>query len=370
MHRTRQWTLFLDESGDFDGREPVCVAGLLVPERDTPRLAAAMRRLLDQVAPQLPWPLHAAHMNRAAFHAAAFARTGRARDDEREILEQSAAALERLGGERWKNLLESMAGGRSDPSAFQQPFNLLRARDPALAGALSDVQSGARARFRQALLHFGETVEGGALLVAAADQRAAMNVPLDRYLHVLEVLFERVFAVLRGGVHEVRILCADRLVRIAEGLPRFPLTAWHVGEAVRAAERFPLQPPRPGETDPHVRLVPVEPARWGDEVHPGLVFADFVANTLRTPLSNASAWRQLGDQVHRTLALSMETVAAALPGAGPLPTAAATGEARAAVTGAFAEPEKSFRLPLGPGWARDQAGRWIVAAKSVVKGVA
>ena len=67
------WLLYIDESGDLEDEGKVaCVGGLLLQERDAAKVGDVLRKLLEAVYPHVRYPPHAADLNLAAGHLAAW----------------------------------------------------------------------------------------------------------------------------------------------------------------------------------------------------------------------------------------------------------------------------------------------------------
>ena len=217
----------------------------------------------------------------------------------------------------------------------------------------------------RAISGFASNYRRGAFVVGASvDPTDEAEADTDRYLRALAVLFERVYALLRGsGEHVVWVIPATRDVRAINGWARFHLRPKDVGDRIAEAERFPLGAPKSGERDRQVRLVAGMPRAYDGHAHGGIVLADFVANSLRLPSAQARFWSEIVEVGADAFGLSLERAAGLLAAAGPLPCIAADGAARVAVAAVMADASAKPVLPTSPGWARDQAARWVVAGR-------
>jgi hypothetical protein len=358
----REWCLFIDESGDFI-RERSLAAGLLLEEADTPSLDAALRGMLEQAMPVGGWPLHAAHLNVPSFTPAANA--ARCRNPQHPLapeLAECGRELAALDPALWDAAVADAAA----PHRLEPHVALSRRASheaPALASRLNALRDALRSQLAGAVAAFAASYRRQAFVVGgsvAPDDEGEK--PGDSYLRALTVLFERVLGVLRGqGPGIVWAIAATRDVRAVASLPRIPLRPADVGASARAALDFPLGDQ--GDTREDVRIVPGMPRRYDGGVHGGLVLADLISNGLRAPVMGARDWRHLTAACKPTFAFSLEQAAGLLRGAGPLPCVAADGAARTALAEVLRGALKPQPLPAAPGWARDQAARWMGAVR-------
>ncbi|MFW5740130.1 MAG: hypothetical protein ACOC1F_07170, partial [Myxococcota bacterium] len=199
-------------------------------------------------------------------------------------------------------------------------------------------------------------------LIGAFDP-AADATSQDRYLTLLQALFVRVFALLRGQqhvVHHVKTFVARRHVQL-HGVPKpVQLRIKDVGDCVRRAETFPLRPPAPGATDEHVRIVPWRVSRYDERVCPGIVIADYAANRLRGPLSSAPSWSELQSQATARVRVPIAAPACMDPNS-VLPAMAANGSPAAIIVDALSRTPPASIPRTSPGWTADQAKQWANA---------
>jgi hypothetical protein len=366
-----EWLLFIDESGDFDDPDSrPCTAGLLLQDEDASVRSGPLRRLIEQVAPLVPYPLHAAHLNRVGFHLACRMRASGERQGEagRDDWLDEAVRLVRESSHPVAGAFLKALGrpGWLDCTLLRRFDAWLKSEAPPLFAVLA-AERDAVNRAMWKLLDELHTAYGPdrCLLIAAAEGTGSLTpVGEDRYLRLLTALFERVFALLRSrpaAQHRVWVRVAGRNVREAP-FESVPQHSRHVADCIRAAERFPLWPPA-GATDPDVRLVPFQPARYDESVHPGLVLADFIANRLWMPLQWARDLRSLEAQAQDRTALSIYATPRALPASARLPLPAAEGLARQIVNAAFSGRQVPAPAAVAPGWAREQALAWARAAR-------
>ena len=370
MSNETEWLLFLDESGDFsDPAASVCIAGFLLRAEEKGEDVSWLRRLLQTSFPDVSYPPHALYLNRDGFHLANWMLRGRPpiRGIETAALERLARLVEESPSPVATAFREAIAAG--ELPRWQE----LKAVEPELRWALPTEAQALRGLVERSRMEIVRVLEEVVARygpervfgVAAADPRIREEddgPARDRYLALLEVVFERVLALFRKEPperHKIWVRAAERKVSLPWGL-ELHLRAADVGGAVRAAERRPPLPLAPGvKADPHVRLVAMEPPRFDAEVHPGVVIADFLANRLREPLGQAKSWNEVREAAEGRQALPLETSPRLYPDVS-LPTAAADGKPRRAIAAAFCGGEVPA-VGDGPGWAREQAARWIEA---------
>ncbi len=366
------WSLYLDESGRFDrADEAVCVAGVMLrepPSREADTILRAVYRRIDPIA----WyPPHATDLRLPAWWIGAWALAtpaDRAAHPAAQTIEHAAALCARSSAE--PDLAEMFIalerGRRPKREALDDASRWLRQRHPAIADALTGLARDVERRYRDVA---GELLDRfGAdrcFAVAASDDGRTPPDGPDRYLALLVLLFERVFALLRSRPaerHTVWVFAATRNVHDPRVGSR-PLQPRDVGACVRAAERFPFDAPST-TTDPWVRLVVASTPRYEDAVPAGVVLADFVANRSRRPLAANRPWRDLHRELVADTRLPFEAVPRGAPVSGLCPTVAATGSPRDAVARAFATGRVDG--PSGSvGWRSEQARRWAEVAASV-----
>lgn len=366
--RSECWQLFLDESGDFDvPGEPVVVGGWLVRLQDSPRLVDAIKRQLCSAVPSAAYPQHASECRLPASRVVNLLRLRRARRQKPESWEAEVEpAIEKL--------LASAGHAAVAPilSAIEQDRKVRYDDLAACSDWLVTEHPDEAARLqrlvqneRRALFSFlGQVPKDDAFVVAAYDA-ADDGSPGDRYLRLLEGVFERILALFRSN-DVIRTVRAHVLVRDVElpGLPEMALRSRDVADRVRAAERFPLLVPPPQCADDRVRIVPEVPSRWAETMHPGLVVADWLSNRLWGSLQNADTQSLRWDRVRSTIkkGVRLEPMARFCSSAEPidLPTLAVQGDPRRAIVDAFAGAKQPLDATTCPTtWWREQSNLWI-----------
>jgi hypothetical protein len=375
-----EWQLFVDESGDFDAPDDGArvVGGLLLHSPPSVAQKKALRDALATAVPGADYPPHAAWLNLPVGRLACtvLSRAWRETRPEaaafREPCEAAIGALEACGGLAAGKFLDAVRRCElPDYRCATECGAMLQARRPEVFGELRALAE----RYREGMLALLETVaeacgKDGAFVLAAASTteeapEAAPSGPAaeDAYLALLQAMFERAFALLRGpAVHDVHVWAhvARRNVTLSPGVKQ-PLVPGLVGKIVERAAAFPLLPAE-GLGDKHVRIVTAGTPAYDANVHPGVVLADCISNRLRFLLRvSRTGWQPLRRRAAHVLALPLEAVAQALANEPPLPALAAGGAGRAAVLRAFrGEPTAVDGVPAG--WQRDEAQQWAEAA--------
>lgn len=328
------WQLFVDESGaGWRGEERFLLGGVLVPHRPTTSFRTDLERRLRAASPGLPWPIHA---QRLAIPAARLEAVRLGADGCSAVarsLAERIADLAEPAVQAWARSLEGRK--ESELPALLELDLWLRRSHPGDHAALT----GEARRVETALLAELAAVRG-AVAVASVDPPASDG-PRARYLRVFQGLLERV------------ALVVDPRDRVLVRSARYPeVDRVDLAAAIR-------------DLVPQVRrpafLEATAPERWADGLHPGLVLADLVANRLRRATSGD--WERVVRRIERTLRIP---VVAATPHGSALPTLAAEGSPRRAVSlrlsGAPADRAVSeIDRAAVQGWAREQAEAWIRA---------
>lgn len=359
MKGRSSWLAFIDESGDFSrASNPVCVAGVLLREDDSPAFGRELRMALGRALPHIVYPPHATFFNHLSFHLSrwralpavkrdamdtAFAR--RLARAEQLIAAAPDAPRELVGPAGWL-----------DFSTLSQLDRWIErwTRDAFLA--LSAVRDLGYQRLWQVLSDSAQR-RGAVALVSAEAQpdSAAGAAPLPRYLRLLSGLAERVVMLLRAVDPRARLVVrvAARARQPSDG--ERPLTVDDVRAAFDAISRAP---PPSQEAGP-IEIVPMEPEPYREQVHPGLVLADYVANRLhRMMLTDALDFAALRLRVMGDLGLPVELSAGA---AGRLPTVVMDGAPRQAILATLAG---NAPVLTGTGWGAEQARQWITALQA------
>lgn len=363
------WTLFLDESGNFDNEGDLgVVGGLLAPGRPVARLQRELRSAIQDALPGMPWPPHSAQYSRAGSRLLAAANLPHRR---------RPARLAPLV-DRHRAWIETVDLRDHDQVA---DFDLdLRRQHPSDWDQVQAAQGQQDARLAQMVAALALS---GADAVAAADwidPRRLEPPPGDRllrdaYLRLLVILLERVNALLvhhDRGVELVHAVIADRYVHHRDHPAPLPFHSHFQQEIIDQAARFGVRPDDGPRRD-SVRIMPVGGRQpyFRDDCPAGLVLADFIAHRARRQLSHLRRnWPEtrkgLAGRLH---GLGLERAAAGLPQEhAPLPTVAWGEAARAILLESarhgVAQPVDGLSPPAWvPGatapWAR-AAARWCV----------
>jgi hypothetical protein len=373
------WQLFVDESGPFHRWGEGVVAGVLLRGADSPELSQALRRAIEEELPFVAWPPHATDLRVPVMHVVSWVRfhggaggIARSSPNAREDGLSLMAAAEEI--EQFSAKLGARLRGvaRTTDSSFRPALEALdasvRAQLPALHRRLQSLAESRRARMRVLLGQLGGIAEeDGAFLVLAGAGDGPLEPlpgtggePGDHYSSVLTALFERVAALLALGDAEAHVDCqvATRDVAanaaiggaMVEALGTRAAGRWPGARGVKFSARAPI-------------------VRYDGGVHPGVVFADFVANsTLHSLSAGVGCGLGLGEATHQIrercgLATSPppSLLGANLAG-GYLPPLCAPGLAadrvRAAWSGRKGPAPDMIRLL----WSREQSDRWVGAA--------
>lgn len=362
----RTWQLYLDESGDFnEPRASVLVAGVLFEGRATPQVSSALRRRLEEIFVGSAYPPHAAHHN-VATSLLCEALAGRE--------PQGPVRARFLRGIEWA--LATARGDSPEARALRAAISTHEApRRPALEalGAfdtwLERTVPAAHATLRQERdLQRGDLTRyatdelarhvGRPPLVVAAWQANAGSYPRPdaRYEQLYEVLLERALSCIasRDDGAQLEVHLATRHWSVPLG---------HVMKLTQAEERASAFPLLARAKSPPV-VVRYKAEAYDARVAPGIVLADFAANTLRRALASAASWGQLDADVRGRFGLPAMGACALLPLAAALPSVAADGSARDAIRRAAegsAQALPAAAAKAEPRWAKEQAAAWIAA---------
>lgn len=372
----RQWSLFVDESGSFEGNDGSLVAGILVPASAKHINSAHLRKQFAQIWGPAPFPPHAAiykdwigqvllaAIPERAHHMPA----GRYASARREASRPVLSLLERSA---FAGRLEQLRESRY-PILNHQDLTAARA---AVAGykpnaALQDVadqQQVAMNMLVQKTLH--RFLETRVFLVKSAQEPRPDVIPgtrlfRDRYLDALGVLLGRLHRVLGEGDHcELFVLTRD--VKTT-GLNNGPVILDFGGMILRElveAVRADVGGQAVCRSANAVQRYYDRP-EIHDFLHPFLVLADWVATNSRnaervardslSSLENDLYWNMLPRD---SLRAHMQR-----PQGRALPLLGATGPAeariRAALSGARVLPPDAH----WPRWIQEQCSEWVAAA--------
>lgn len=368
------WTLHLDESGDFASPgDAVFVAGIMLQEPPSDAADRILGDVLRRIDPLVPYPPHATDMRQLAWWVARWMLADsavRENHPARYVLDRAAATIQRGESAPLLIRMTEQLQRRQTPDydALKLATRWLRDRDPALCRELESLARGAEDRYRAIGTQL-RTLYGDARchVVAAGDPGGVAIDGADRYLSLLTVLFERVFALLRARPaqrHEVRVVAAQRHVTDARVGRRRMLMPQDLGDCVRRAERFPLLAPA-SPPDTVIRILPWASVAYRDQVPPGVALADFVANRVRRVLLQSYTWDQASNEIAAATGLAAMVPARVLPDGGAQPAIAVAGAPRDAIAAAFlGRPAEGLPLKSGR-WTTDQAQRWIAVADTL-----
>jgi hypothetical protein len=355
----KNWSLFVDESGDFaDPAECVAVAGLLLAEDIPGYSSPEIKEILAKALPGFPWPLHACFVNQLAYVGIAASQRPKealeaARPGLSTVVEQAVAEWQAREPARLNGVAGQIKAGRKPSVADLAVLGdgLRRAR-PQLAAALQDVaREGWRAMNLVAeRLVASKSSDGHPLTAFLAASETTLGdagaTAADRYFGLLRALTERAAAVIarhpgqhRLGLYVQQLDVFDTRLGIA-----LRLTPQRVGEAINQLRAL----------HPKVRLTVLETSDFGPNVTVEYVLADFLANRSRRHLSDfQGALDYVEDRVG-------EYFGAPLRSGHPVRShLSASGEAFASVLAAAAGRKR--HLPWQGArrrWACEQANQW------------
>lgn len=382
------WQLFVDESGDFrDPTKRVCVAGVLLALPEHEDLTTALRALLERAFPLSSYPPHATLLNLAASRAL-FALAARARgravelpDTKWEAVDAAIAALRTADDDAVVEALRAAERGLAPGWEHARACEAwLTTNAPAAARGLRDIAELEDQHLRDTVFGLlAQVLEGNegdgpatpwakpiVVVAAEASPPASPKDDEDRYLDLLETLFERVYALLRstdGVRRHVIAHIAERPLWRDDG--KRMLGRADVAEASKRAARLSFLQSSVFP-DPKVWMSTLAPCRFDEAVHPGVVLADFAANRVGRALRDDPKREH---DLQRRVQAALGDVGVAMrplsrPQLAPLPTAATSGSPRSHVARALEGERVDFRTlgDVRPEWAADQAQRWQAAA--------
>jgi hypothetical protein len=355
-----RWLLYIDESGGFEeGQLDPLVLGVLAPGVESPAFVKTLREKLAQIFPGVPYPPHATELNLAAARPW-YAMSERPRTPLDPAVAAARDFLQR-SEHRDARALHRALRDRQDASWEQlsRASDLLAREASATHKSLTHLHLGQRARLR-AFCSEGLAVVAAIAprqLDAATDRITPPTLCKDRYVATMAALLDRVVALLRPQGHErveVHMRIAGRHIHEDSFGDRVHLAPRHVravAGVVSAGARVTFFLPA---DYPEARVEPFD-----TNVHPGIVLADHLSNSLRDHLKAAKGrpWDTVVQQCRDELRIDL-TVAAPAFASAPMPGLAAAGSAREFIEGAIpsltehAEPRR---------WARDQAALWRAA---------
>jgi len=374
--REESWVLGVDESGRMRAGDGL-VGGVLLRVDDTVANAQVLRDRLLELVPGVPWPLHATDLRRPATHALAWFAPQKRRvtlfaEDEGRCA-KAVDLIECSEHPVLKKAVDDARAGRWGKIDFKAVDRALIDDAPASRGPLRALATDRFVRLGRFVGSLSEELgtDGCFGLLAAGPDDGALGVPVpggigsDRYLALLEVLFERMLLLhCVTDVHRtVHVRVATRYIEEKLGARRgFPLRAqdW-LALFQRAAEgvetRLGARARRPRVIAPEIVT------KYDQNVHPVVVLADLLANSsLSMVRQERLSHRTFEGHVRRRAGLALRAPAESLSSRPVLSAVAAGGSFRAAVDAAMAGGPS---VPFGerPRWAGEQAAEWIAAAE-------
>lgn len=336
----RRWTIFIDESGDFDAPgAAVAIAGILLAETSETS-ADALRRGLERALPDIPWPPHAAHVNQTAWVAVILADQAcnppapgappaalAAREAVAEFSRHSPVDLGQVQA-------DLRLGRRPDFAAIKRLSKHLRDTLPVLARRIDGFALEAWAQVRAVAARLAADADASLLASGEAWAGAVGSGPDERYFGLLEATLSRAVHLLcrRRTPDRLGVRALERDVHEPAIDEPIPLLPRHLGEVARRL---------PSEGTSVVRVVPEHVCRYDRRVDIRFVLADFAANRARRVLGDArlplvEAEHLLGD--------------VGLPVRSGTPP-----RTHLAAAGALGQPAAP---PRACQWAREQAEEW------------
>jgi hypothetical protein len=271
------WHLFIDEAGAFDGNSSL-VAGLLLRGADDAELRARLRNWIDHPFPDVAYPPHAADFLGPSALLVAVARGGLPPAD--PAISEALQILQSAKGVPCVASFWRMVASTRPPNfaECEAVAGWLATQSPQLATTIARV---AQARARALSAPLFALADTDAVLVASALGAGDLDYAEDPYLATLRRLLQRV-AVAVDVPHEHTLVTIHAESRHV-GLERRPL---QLHDLTAAAEAAVVDVGRP-----RVLFFGGSVQFKGPELHPGLVFADFLATMTRASLRIAQGGR-------------------------------------------------------------------------------
>ncbi len=303
-------SLYIDETGNFDAAfsHDVAICGLLADDVVHRNLAARLRPAAEAFAPEVPWPWHAAHLNRAVMWALWHDALPKAVDADafwREPAEQLADLVRTHAPRNWRTATDALRTGRrpdmDDVGAVEQAA---RAHDPAGLAALAVRQSQVLAFLDYCLTTLVEQAGSSPAVFAAEALRPEEASRADRYLALLPSAVSRAvdLAIVDppncGKSFELHLYVLGRHVVDPVLGTATDLHQRHLQQAAATATQVISRSRAHGATT--VRVVPVEVAKFQGDVHGSFVLADRLAN------SAGRAFRKAAGKSHAHLATVLQ----------------------------------------------------------------
>lgn len=360
-----EWQLFLDESGRLDGSELSVVAGVLVPHARSTSWDRDVREGLRRVFPAVPYPPHASTLAYPASRVVGcMLSPAPASEDEARIHARCQPAIDALRRDPESREFVAAADRGEWPthSMLSAASARLRREAPAAEAALRAImeeQDRTLARLlRTTLASDGCAVVGAAHL---PEEDGAPSARADRYLSVVEAALERVVALLRGrDASPVKLWVQVEARHVPDPTlgTNVPLQSAPLADVARRALASPWFEPTT-----ELRIVPDRPERKSPSLHPGIVLADFASHRLRRRLNSGASYDAVRTWVENDLGMDLARVPRFAGAGEPLPTVAALGVPRDAITAAIERRAPVALERVRARWARDQARRWVAAVR-------
>lgn len=346
----RYWNLYIDESGDFSAPEgQALVAGVLLPFL-TPGVdpSLTLRGRVRAALPELPWPLHARHLNSAPLWL--FWCPARLPRELVECYEQLNAQAPQLceriedGIARWEE-----TGSRSEPTSEQLKQLHTQAERALTRAQLDQLFSYARERRIALFRAFDASLKRSEGFALWASRWPSPHPPQTRYLEQLSALLERALDSLSflPGPHRVNLYVAHRYIEVSQA-SLTPVLLAQVVEQLRIK--------RPGGHDVGFSVPHKTPDYRHRQTSAGLVVADHLANQLWADVGRFAGSPSLSNLSHTCarygLSDALEPAQTAWSAA--LPFACAAGWPRELMLG-----QRSMdALNDAPPWMAEQASAW------------
>ena len=283
-----QWWLYIDESGRFERRQDnVSVGGVLAVDDSLITHTNKLKATLQRLAPEMPWPLH------AAFYGLPLALGLAARVNPERRRNERGERLHRLGIDASQALMEhhkqvdafvaSFQNGRepTSPEGTLSIFDLdrlLQAAAPSTWRNLSNACVELRAEIARALVAVAPAADVAVIAVGETERGDGSSGGVDRYLGLLRATARRAGQLVRAraGEHRIEVVPLQREVRHPEFGDGMPLNTREVQPILDAAVA--------GIVGVKLRAHPAP--KWNGQMHSALVFADFIANSARAVLAS------------------------------------------------------------------------------------
>lgn len=347
------WTLFIDESGNFDrDDECVLVGGFCFSKRIDPEFSRRFRSYAQKKAPLAPWPIHRWTLKRPAAYVV-WARVNSPDDLDPELaghLSDAAEVLEKCASETFSDAVSRVAKGREPTYESLKILDGIIERE--LYSSFDYLKSHADdkafdvARVFKEMAAAESSVGEAFVVLAAESSTGAASHEDDRYLELLKLLLERARREFerRGGEHAIDVNVATRNVMHPVLGAQTPLNQTVLKRVCEHA------------TSEKMRFLPTQVWAYDQEANAGLVMADSVANYFFVDLINAGGFRSLFALENAADSYFGLSLYAGEPG---LPQISAWGDAEMVIYRTSETQTAPGELTQMHPWAADQAKAWI-----------